>query len=918
MVKKVPNYFGEEAIKPDFTPDTIKRHLSDAQNQAIRALSSLENSAADKSASTNSNTDLLESQPNPPSLYSQSKKSHRFFGKKTKTRSPIIALFISLLIGGGIFGLSSFSFMTQGILENFNLHTNTQHLIIRKFSTKKIKKMAAGKTAMPAKTQRLLAKNNIKIGIIDDNGNFIEKAPVKGEARVFSLDGDIISAENFDNKLSQNIKFREAIFKTVRGRSAGFYDISATKTFKNKLGSSRDVFHDYTNTGDTEVDNASYKNLMDEHFNATADARINTAEDRTTTDENGNETTTRTTTGEDASTTSTPGETKTAKAQNFVNSVSGKVASGSGPTCAVVEAGRIISQAITATEMYNSIKFAMFFSEASDKTKYGDGQHSAQNQVNNFFTTTTTTEVTDVDTGKVTKVTGAPTQASGLLKVYGSNITAASAKNFSLERAHKSTVGSLLNSGASVSACNAVRAGSAVISLATTAIPVFGVPKAIIGMLIETGIGVGIQLAVSTALAVLIPTIAESMFANLASDATGIAGGELFSKGIVATNFQVAQTANAATPASAERTLGYTQLNNQLLADEAKIDRLEKSPFDASSPNTFLGTLLSKFSTLSTATTSTSFNQPLTILTNLASLASQSSRTIVGAADGTSSYLSTFGDCPETSESIGAVGDMYCLTIPINDPSILDIEDDDPNYLAVISPNLSYDEQGNEHIIEGSRLAKFILYVMNRSSQFGILDANILSDCQSSLGIIGDNLPVLSDIVDIVNSAESEECKPWGDGSIAVNSADNPYWDSEFKYYQRYVVSHRVDEMLGLHDDDNPNPVTGFTDSYYTTHPLDDSDAGYLARIAGITKPQAEATIAYIRSLTDNTSVATTTNQKHRPQVTFSTDFSTKTSDFPTGFSTNITDFSTASSISPIRIIDFSTTPSRREQETLA
>ena len=44
----------------------------------------------------------------------------------------------------------------------------------------------------------------------------------------------------------------------------------------------------------------------------------------------------------------------------------------------------------------------------------------------------------------------------------------------------------------------------------------------------------------------------------------------------------------------------------------------------------------------------------------------------------------------------------------------------------------------------------------------------------------------------------------------------------------------------------NYNPVNKFTNDYFAAHPVDNSDSGYLARISGITKEDAEFVIAYI------------------------------------------------------------------------
>ena len=69
---------------------------------------------------------------------------------------------------------------------------------------------------------------------------------------------------------------------------------------------------------------------------------------------------------------------------------------------------------------------------------------------------------------------------------------------------------------------------------------------------------------------------------------------------------------------------------------------------------------------------------------------------------------------------------------------------------------------------------------------------NILNALQTDFGIVGNNLPIVNDIVDVVNAAEDVANEGWATGSVCMNSDDNPRWDSEFKYYQRYIEDMRI------------------------------------------------------------------------------------------------------------------------------
>ena len=179
-----------------------------------------------------------------------------------------------------------------------------------------------------------------------------------------------------------------------------------------------------------------------------------------------------------------------------------------------------------------------------------------------------------------------------------------------------------------------------------------------------------------------------------------------------------------------------------------------------------------------------------------------------------------------------AMCDMYGNPIVSSDYSTIDIRPDDPTYMAVIEPNL--DSKGQ--IKNNSELAKFVNFCVNRESPWGVTDANILNSLQSDAGIIINNMPILNDIVDIVNAAEDIENQTWATGTNCFNSASNPRWESEFKYYQLYVQ-----DMRYLYSMDDPsetaeNPVITYQQQYDEEHPIDTSFEGTLARISGMTK----------------------------------------------------------------------------------
>ena len=219
--------------------------------------------------------------------------------------------------------------------------------------------------------------------------------------------------------------------------------------------------------------------------------------------------------------------------------------------------------------------------------------------------------------------------------------------------------------------------------------------------------------------------------------------------------------------------------------------------------------------------------------------------------------------------------DFYGLPIPTTDLSTIDISPDDPLYQSIINKNLN----SKGEIKDNSELAKFINFCSNRQSPWGVQDANILNALQTDGGIIVNNMPVVGDIIDVINAVEDQANIDWATGKNCINSADNPRWDNEFKYYQLYVQDMRIlDTMKGqdsadpsnnlltaqdltssnflaknqttTYNTDTPdetNPVLAYEQRYLENHPLDQTPEGILARISGNTKED----IIFLRTIAE-------------------------------------------------------------------
>jgi hypothetical protein len=391
-----------------------------------------------------------------------------------------------------------------------------------------------------------------------------------------------------------------------------------------------------------------------------------------------------------------------------------------------------------------------------------------------------------------------------------------------------------------------VRAASAVISLVATGIPGGTIARVVIGMLAETIGGIAITGIMASVISAIVPTLGRVLFSNILDTYTGIPAGELYSQGAAAANGNLAKTASGFTPGSASVIEAQARATTAVLAMEAELDRKNRSPFDITSHNTFLGSIVAGFLTLQTSSSPTA---PISTLSNLTSRAISSLLPSTFAAEATNATFTTiYGDCP-TLEELGVKGDIYCNPIFTSDLSTIDIRPDDPTYETTITRNLNADGS----IRNDSELAKFITFCANRESPFGVTDANILNALQTDGGIVLNNIPILNNIIDLVNAAEDNANMGWATGQNCVNSRGNTAsttqinsrWDNEFKYYQRYIEDTRILGQMGAFED-SANPVLAFQENHFKENPLDNSPQGYLARITGMTKDDVAFLLEFI------------------------------------------------------------------------
>ena len=338
--------------------------------------------------------------------------------------------------------------------------------------------------------------------------------------------------------------------------------------------------------------------------------------------------------------------------------------------------------------------------------------------------------------------------------------------------------------------------------------------KGSIGRLISDGV----EAASSAILSIVEPTVSRSLVDNSFDNTKGVAAGEALANGAVVVERELAK-GSGATTGDSEAVKQFGRLYSKIAALNAEADRLNRSPFDITSKNTFLGSIVYNF-----AMAGAKFSGVFSGIKTFSSAASSAVMAILPTsfADDTDGYLATFGDC-ETLATIGAVGTAQCSAIATFDTSTLNDPFNDAGFVDFVNNNTTLDSSGVRKINEGSDLADFILYNNKRETPAGLMDGGILDSISNE----SSSIPFVSDIAAMIEMfvGASEQDKRFASGEAFVNSSSNPDWQT-YKYAQRYVSLARAAAALKQYSSDetaynnmkffegSENPVVAFIKSH--------------------------------------------------------------------------------------------------------
>lgn len=621
--------------------------------------------------------------------------------------------------------------------------------------------------------------------------------------------------------------------KTWRGGNAGWYDSMEDLT-EARLAISRTRFNSWTTAAISSADEAWRK--LAAGNTTVRDGGISAQGSVVDVDADGAETTTSVSGTVDTSSLSGAKTIESVRKvlDSKITAITKTVATAG---CAGVEIMSAIQTYMAAQQAREYLNLATGYLEAVQGAMVGTNNGEPMTYYNQILTTT------DPATGR------APMQAA-LSRALFSGETVdnsdPSIQNISFENLMSSLgtlTGNLNFTAQAFEACSYVKMGVAAANFASTVmsfVPVLGQAVKAIQIIARLAGRIALGIAVSSITAFIIPKILNQVFQNVAKNvATEWVGEDYFNAMFsgadkyISSNFQTGGGAAASEAA----VVAYNRAKAVVLADEAALDRKTRSPFDLTSKNTFMGAVTYSLIPLAT---SSSLNS---VLQSLGSLFNTSITHILPSASAIAetSLVTSFGSCPVTNTAAGAVcypdGHVY----RVEDTSMVAYTYDElVQTIEAIDPHAfkGEDANGRKIINPTSNLGKTATIINTRIAPLGMADASAANILVQQPSTLVSNLPLVGDIAQIVSAAGEAKNMPWISGSAGVNSAENPLYDSEVKYYEAFIGLERWAEVAGLTE---KSSVTALLEDFYADHPLDNSEQGIIARYSGLTKDQVIA-----------------------------------------------------------------------------
>ncbi len=709
-------------------------------------------------------------------------------GKKqisSKGGSKLIKKFSATGVLIGILVLLAFIFTSGNIIPSTIMMkllnvSDSQYYANEKVSKQLVFQWMMKSGEIPKDEVEILKQRNVLVGY-EENGEFIETNSADRELSL-KMNNKIISSDQFMKEVSTNVELYDDIDEATYGR-APMYDNETTKRILEEYGLSKNDF------------DTSFNDTMAEKLSDGSDVVIGTVSFN---DGQSNNENNLSVDGEVTSTNS--------RSSEYINAVSEQTTATT-ETQATLDSAASLALADTISLEQRATKFYILMMQAFSRMIAGDGKSSINNEQMNYLSHSDKT-ISINEKGEQVVSVGSPLESPSFRAIFqDTSIDPKSVSNYSSDRIILLTE----------NVTNTKTSNSTIINTVSS------VTSKIRGFITRLLPG-GNKTANKAVLSLSEPIINSSLENNGFDTIKGIYAGELLVQGAVTTGSKIARI-RGGSAADANAIHAYLKFNNTILAMDAAADRLHRSPFDITSKNTFLGSIVYKF-----AMSFYNNRKLFGIFNTVSSIINTTKNSIIGLipgvyADDINNYLSVFGDCRRVG-SIGAEGSVGCSEIDVFDPSTLNDPFNNPDFIAFTEKNTELNESGTRIVKENSDLENYIKYNNERVTPLGVTDGGILESLSSEQN--SSSISLVSNLVQMVksfiNSPDSN--KKIATGEAFLNSASNPKWQT-YKYAQRYVSLAKTIASLRefssyptafnniQYFEGEIDPVTAFTNHYH-------------------------------------------------------------------------------------------------------
>ncbi|MCR5572686.1 MAG: hypothetical protein K6F57_02835 [Candidatus Saccharibacteria bacterium] len=575
----------------------------------------------------------------------------------------------------------------------------------------------------------------------------------------------------------------------------------------------------------------------------------------------------------------------------------GQVANG---MCQLYTTAMTINRMIRAYEAAQVVIMGMKIFEAIQRMQAGDGgADTILNVVANYASRKKTT-IFELEKGQFTEVTTSLLGSTPVAAFFGgTKLTNEDTvvKSFVTSPNQFRKIADSLDPSSGYKTCAATKAAAGLIDAAGDA-ATLGTKK-LLDILVGFALGATISVVISAVVSIMVPKIVNALKRDFSNFLEGAEGGGVvaWTAEMVLKEEEKVTGFNVATEQSHNT---YIKYRNDVIADRARYDRDNLSPFDTSSEYTFMGTLMRNL-----MTASVSANNVIGNLGRITSVVNKSLLALTPASHAGDAIdeIVTVGDYPEINSLVDdgqkriatAFGEPYYVPDfttageniedvmwywdakgafeepydPVNNPNPR-VKMDGTGVASVKNPIIlaikegktrnsdamlaNYSDGGNledEFVLatagsnDQNELSLCIEEKIGRGAELGQPDAAI--EQKYSTGSTGSSfwdavigaIPIVGGIIDTVTNLDNL-------AHLGNILGFKYHADTKVNHMcERYALDQRLGEAMGVYD---KAQIADYLDRYYEKHPLDNSITGIVARSSGLTKDQVETALAQAKA----------------------------------------------------------------------